>query len=188
MSSKSQHIRSVVALIAIAALAFIPTSWGQDKEKEAPESGDGAAAVDHPVGASDEGLQAMGSFRKPDGWAVSLFGAEPALANPVSLYVDNRSRGFVCESFRQDRGVTDNRGHDKEWLLADLSAMSVQDRINYHKRLLGKNLQNYTAHDDRIRMLVDTDKDGVADRMTVFADKFNKREDGTGAGFLVRGN
>ncbi len=185
MSAKLNLILCLfVALCACASACF-----GQDeKKKEEPESGDGATAADQPVGASAEGLQAMGSFRKPDGWAVSLFAAEPVLANPVSMYVDNRGRVYVCESFRQDRGVTDNRGHDKQWLMADLSAMSVQDRIDYHRHLLGEDVANYTAHDDRIRLLVDSDDDGVADRMTVFAEHFNQLEDGTGAGVLVRGD
>jgi quinoprotein glucose dehydrogenase len=177
-----------ILLLLLAACIFSPCLNAQDKKSEEPESGDGSLAADQPVGASLEGVQAMGSFRKPDGWGVSLFAAEPALANPVSMFIDNRGRVFVCESFRQDRGVTDNRGHNKEWLLADLAANSVQDRIDYHKRLLGKDVAKYTAHDDRIRMLVDTDQDGVADRMTIFADKFNRLEEGTGAGVLVRGN
>lgn len=152
------------------------------------ESGDGKQAADAPVGASDEGELAMGSFRKPEGWEVALFAAEPELGNPVALYVDNTGRVFICESFRQDRGVTDNRKHDNDWLVADLSAESVQDRIDYHKRLLGTEAAEYTAHDDRIRLLQDTDGDGVADTASVFADGFNKLEEGTGAGVLARGN
>ncbi len=160
----------------------------QDDKKEEIESGDGRRAADQPLGPSDEARQAMTGFSKPDGWSVSLFAAEPAFANPVALDIDHRGRVFICESFRQDRGVTDNRGHDNEWLLADLAAMSVQDRIDYHKRLLGAKVAEYTEHDDRIRMLEDTDRDGVSDRSTVFAQNFNKIEDGSGAGILVRGN
>ena len=174
-------------LAALACFALSLTCFAQDEKTEEPESGDGTKAADQPLGPSDEARQAMASFRKPDGWSVSLFAAEPAFANPVALDVDNLGRVYVCESFRQDRGVTDNRGHDNKWLLADLAAMSVQDRIEYHKRLLGKKVNDYTAHDDRIRMLEDTDKDGLSDRATIFAENFNKLEDGTGAGILVRG-
>lgn len=178
-----------LALLAgLFCLVSVPFSFAQDEKKEEIESGDGARAADQPLGPSDEARQAMAGFRKPDGWSVSLFAAEPAFANPVALDVDNSGRVFICETFRQDRGVTDNRGHDNEWLLADLAAMSVQDRIDYHKRLLGDKVKEYTEHDDRIRMLEDTDKDGVSDRATVFAENFNKIEDGSGAGVLVRGN
>lgn len=161
------------------------TTFANDDETE---SGDGKLAADAPVGASDEGELAMQGFVKPEGWKVSLFAAEPELANPVAMYVDNKGRVFVCESFRQDRGVTDNRKHDREWLLADLSAESVQDRIDYHLRLLGTEANEYTAHDDRIRLLVDEDKDGIADSAKMFAKGFNKLEEGTGAGVLVRGD
>lgn len=157
-------------------------------DDEETESGDGNTAADAPVGASDEGELAMSTFRKPDGWEVKLFAAEPELANPVAMYVDHQGRVYVCESFRQDRGVTDNRKHDREWLLADLSAESVQDRIDYHNRLLGTEAKEYTAHDDRIRVLEDTDGDNVADKATLFASGFNKLEEGTGAGVLARGN
>jgi quinoprotein glucose dehydrogenase len=177
--------RFQIAYTAPLLLALITCSQADEREKE---SGDGRRAAEQPVGTSDEGKLAMGSFRKPQGWEVSLFAAEPELANPVALAVDNRGRVFVCESFRQDRGVTDNRKHDKEWLLADLSAETVQDRIDYHRRLLGTEAEEYTAHDDQIRLLEDTDGDRVADRASVFASGFNRIEEGTGAGVLARGH
>ncbi len=182
----STLFRSVSWFVLLFCLAL--TGFGQDEKKEEPESGDGKAAVDRPVDASEEAIQAIGGFKKPEGWGISLFAAEPEFANPVCMYVDNLGRVFVCESFRQDRGVTDNRGHDQEWLMADLAANSVQDRVAYHKRLLGDSISEYTAHDDRIRMLVDTDGDGMADKATVFAEQFNNIEDGSAAGILVRGN
>ena len=138
--------------------------------------------------ASDEGQLSLSSFRKPAGWSVSLFAAEPNLANPVAFFVDARGRAFVCESFRQDRGVTDNRKHDKAWLAADLAANSVQDREAYHQRLLGDKASEYTRHDERIRLIEDVDGDGKADRARVFASGFNQLADGTGAGVLVRGD
>lgn len=152
------------------------------------ESGDAKGAPDKPVAASNEGELALTSFRKPEGWNVTLFAAEPYLANPVALHIDHQGRLFICESFRQTRGVTDNRAHDREWLLADLAAETVQDRIDYHKRLLGTEAAEYMAHDDRIRRLEDTDGDGRVDRGTIFAEGFNGLEEGTGAGVLARGN
>ena len=173
-------------MLAISCAVQEPPIASADETET--ESGDGSLAADRPVEASEEGALAIGSFRKPEGWEVKLWAAEPELANPVAMYVDDSGRVFVCESFRQDRGVTDNRGHDNEWLLADLASQSVQDRIDYHLRLLGSEAAEYTAHDDRIRRLEDTDGDGVADRATVFADGFNRLEEGTGAGVLVRGD
>lgn len=138
--------------------------------------------------ASAEAEEMMAGIRVPEGWTIRLFAAEPDVANVVAFDIDHRGRVFVCESFRQNRGVTDNRGHDQKWLLADLAAETVQDRIDYHKRLLGEAAITYAQHDDRIRRLEDTDGDGKADQTYLVANGFNHIEEGTGAGVLVRGS
>ncbi|TWT84170.1 HEAT repeat protein [Planctomycetes bacterium CA13] len=138
--------------------------------------------------ASDEAVGAMKGIFLAENWDIDLFAAEPDVANIVSFDIDARGRLFVCESFRQDRGVSDNRSHDETWLLADLASKTVQDRIDYHRKLLGDAAVTYTQHDDRIRRLVDTDHDGKADQSVVLASGFHRLEEGTGAGVLVRGN
>ncbi|MBB3205155.1 quinoprotein glucose dehydrogenase [Rhodopirellula rubra] len=132
--------------------------------------------------------EAMSVIRIEPDWKIELFAAEPDVANIVALDVDSHGRVYVCESFRQDRGVTDNRGHDETWLLADLAARTVQDRIDYHKRLLGEGAAAYAQQEDRIRRLVDRDGDGKADESTIFADGFSALEEGTGAGILAHGD
>lgn len=138
--------------------------------------------------ASGEAAEAMEGIRIPAGWTIQLFAAEPDVANVVAFDIDNRGRIFACESFRQNRGVTDNRAHDDQWLLADLAAETVQDRIDYHKRLLGEAAVTYAQHDDRIRRLEDSDGDGKVDQSYVVVNGFNHIEEGTGAGVLARGN
>ncbi len=136
--------------------------------------------------ASDEAQQALGGFQLPSGWQGQLFAAEPDVANIVVFSLDNQGRAWVCESYRQSSGVTDNRGHDETWLKADLAAQTVADRIAYHKRLLGpEGVKQYQEQDDRIRLVEDTDGDGKADQSKVFVSGFNRLEDGTGAGVLV---
>jgi quinoprotein glucose dehydrogenase len=138
--------------------------------------------------ASDEGEQALAGFRIPAGLKGELWAAEPMLANPVAFCFDNRGRIFVCETFRQSRGIEDNRGH-AHWLDDDLAAQTVQDRLAYIQKHLGEKANDYTKYDDRIRLLEDSDGDGRADRATVFADRFNGILDGTAAGVLFnRGN
>ena len=140
------------------------------------------------VDSSGEASTAMGSFKKPAGWRSDLFAAEPMLGNPVAFTIDHRGRVVVCESYRQGKGVTDNRGHDEQWLSADLAAETVADRVRYHRELLGEKAEEYERYDDLLRILTDTDGDFIADKATVFADGFNGIEEGTGAGALVRGN
>lgn len=136
--------------------------------------------------ASEEGVTAIGSFQFPSSMRCNLFAAEPMFANPVAFSFDRLGRVYVCESYRQNKGVTDNRGHDDKWLSADLAAMNVQDRIRYHRELLGKESVEYERFDDLIRVLVDRDGDNQADESKVFVAGFNGIEEGTGAGVLVR--
>ncbi|OYP28241.1 PVC-type heme-binding CxxCH protein [Rhodopirellula sp. MGV] len=138
--------------------------------------------------ASDEPAEAMAAISLRDGWKIDLWAAEPKLANVVAFDIDRKGNVYVCETFRQNRGVTDNRGHDRTWLLADLAAKTVQDRIDYHIKLLGDTAVTYAQHDDRIRRLTDTDGDGTADESVIVADGFNHLEEGTGAGVLAIGN
>lgn len=133
--------------------------------------------------ASDEATQAMGGFQKPDGFDVSLFAAEPQVANIVAIYVDMQGRVWVCETFRQKVGVADNRGNER-WLDEDLAARTVEDRYAYMLKHIPDATTSYTANDDRIRLLIDEDGDFVADSATVFADGFNDVVAGTGAGVL----
>jgi quinoprotein glucose dehydrogenase len=131
-------------------------------------------------------MKASAAFGMPTGMAVKLFAAEPDVANPVAFTIDEQGRVFVCETFRQNRGVSDNRGHTSEWVDADLASQSVEDRLAYHRRLLGDKAREWEVQDDRVRLLVDTDDDGVTDAATVFADGFNGLVEGTAAGILAR--
>lgn len=138
---------------------------------------------------SDEASLALQGFRVIDGVGGKLFAAEPLFANPVAFYVDDQGRVFVCETFRQGIGVVDNRNFPEEWVDADLAAQTVEDRRKYHLEQLGDRAARFMEEDDQIRVLIDKDKDGVADESTVFANRFNGLVDGTGAGVLeYRGN
>ena len=163
-------------LFAPCALSLVVVArvGGQPPEPQPPKIAD----------ASEEGEQNLQAFRIAPGLVGSLFAAEPLVANPVSFFVDSQARLFVCESFRQNQGVTDNRGHDQAWLDDDLAAQTVEDRRAYHQKHLGDNAGSYMEQDDRIRLLLDTNGDGRADTATVFADHFNDLVDGTGAGVM----
>ena len=151
--------------------------------------GDAAPPPEAPqvAAASDEGEQALKGFKIPAGLKGQLWAAEPDLANPVAFWIDARGRIYVCETFRQSRGIEDNRGHE-HWLDDDLAAQTVEDRLAYIKKHLGEKAIDYTKHDDRIRLLEDANADGRADKATVFADRFNGIVEGTLAGVLTRGD
>jgi len=135
--------------------------------------------------ASDEGESAMKRFRLPKGLKVELFAAEPMLANPVAFCIDEQGRFYVAETFRLHAGVTDIRGH-MDWLDEELAVKSVEERIAYMTKHEGGKIGDYTKHSDRVRLILDSDGDGKADKATVFAEGFNGIADGIGAGLLAR--
>jgi len=140
--------------------------------------------------ASPEGENAIARIKVPEGFSLSLFAAEPRLANPVAFCFDERGRVFVCETFRQrpNTGVEDNRKHG-EWLHEDLAATTVEDRLAYIKKHRPDQGASYAHEQDRLRLLEDRDGDGIADQSTVYADGFRDILTGTGAGVLAhKGN
>ena len=133
--------------------------------------------------ASRDAELALQGFRLPEGMSGQLMAAEPLLANPVAFYVANDGSLYVCETFRQEVGVEDNRSH-MNWLDNDLQLQSVEERLAMFRRYMGDDLPKWGAEQDRIRLLRDTDGDGKFDRDTVFASGFNDILDGTGAGVI----
>ena len=152
------------------ALVVLPLICCEVRAKEGATSGE--------VASNGEIVQL------PPGLQIDVFADESLVANPVAFSIDERGRVFVCETFRQGKGVEDNRKH-RVWLQDDLAAQSVADRLTMFRKHLGEKVQEYSVHEDRVRLLLDTDKDAVADKVLTFADSFNEIEDGTGAGVLA---
>ena len=135
--------------------------------------------------ASTEAETQLQTFTLPDGVTGSVWAAEPLLANPVAIDVDHRGRLFVAETWRQKKGVEDNREH-MDWLRHDLAAQTVEDRLDYIKRFVPDYETEYGTAADLVRLVEDTDGDGTADESRVFAGGFDDVLDGTGAGVLAR--
>jgi quinoprotein glucose dehydrogenase len=140
------------------------------------------------VGAAADGLSAaavaVAGFTLPEGMTMTAVAADPLVANPVAFCLDEQGRIYVCETFRQSKGVEDNRKHG-DWLETDLSLTTVSERVAMFRKFLGDKAAAYTEHEDRIRLLTDTDGDGLLDQATDFADGFRGIEEGTGAGVLA---
>ncbi|MBI2423309.1 MAG: HEAT repeat domain-containing protein [Candidatus Hydrogenedentes bacterium] len=162
-----------------AILILAPSTLALDPVVEAPKSGYDPGLAP----ASPEGQDAIARFTMEAGLRVSLVAAEPMLANPVCLYIDYNNKLYVAETYRHHHGVTDMRGHT-EWLIDDLAARTVEDRLVAMKDNLGDGFASYSKEQDRVRYLEDRDNDGVFDRSTVFADGFNDALAGIGAGLL----
>ncbi len=124
----------------------------------------------------------------PPGYALSEFAAAPLARNIVCFTLDEQGRVFVAESDRVGHGVADNRHHE-HWLLDDLAARTVEDRVRYYRKWQDRvpgGWAWFTNQEDRVRLLLDTDADGRADTSTVFAAGFRAPEEGLGSGLLAR--
>lgn len=121
------------------------------------------------------------------GLTVNLWADEKLVANPVCIALDEKNRVFVGESFRQSKGIEDNRSHGY-WLMDDLASQTVEDRLALIKKWseTKKPLTHFTDFEDRITRLDDADGDAKADVRTILADGFNDPLDGTGAGLIAR--
>src|SRR5262245_45402885 len=156
----------VVALAVVLSPDGVVPASAQFKGKKKATGADEAAAQ---VVLADKGLK------------VEVWAAEPHLANPVAFTFDEKGRCFVVETFRHTQGVPDTRG--KPWLDDDLACRTVADRVALYKKY---KFGQYPENSERLRLVWDSDGDGQADKDSVFADGFNRYEDGIAAGVLAR--
>ncbi|MHA3770365.1 PVC-type heme-binding CxxCH protein [Verrucomicrobiota bacterium sgz303538] len=175
------------AVLVIAGVSILSGSILAVPPSEATGHGSGAPASS---GNSADGANAIKSFKYDAGLKVELFASEPLLQNPVSFTTDERGRWFIAETFRQERGIEDNRAHGN-WLDTDIASRTIEDRLAMiHKFYPDQKKfdEKFTKYEDRVTLVEDSNGDGIADKTTIFADGFRDPLDGTGAGILARGN
>lgn len=134
--------------------------------------------------ASGDGLDEIKSFQLAEGLTAELIASEPDICNGVAFAIDDFGRFYVCETFRIGDGSFDNRSY-MQWKDADLACLTVAERVAKYDQFLKDKVPGYSAYSERVRMLVDTDGNGSLDRATIFADGFNKMEDGIISGVLA---
>ena len=114
-----------LGVICCAALLLCPLAIGDSE-------GIGASA-NAVTQASADGENAIKTFAFDEGLKCELWAAEPLLANPVSFTEDEKGRWYVAETFRQDRGVEDIRGHGT-WLNDDIASTSINNRLWFMRK------------------------------------------------------
>lgn len=112
------------------------------------------------------------------------------MQSPVAVCLDWRGNLYVAESERAGTAVNDTRslGHLNA-IEEDLVMKSVEDRLAQINRWIAKGAfpaDYFTKTEDRVRLVRDTDGDGIADTSSVYAGGFNDALDGIGAGVLWR--
>lgn len=108
--------------------------------------------------------------------------------NPVAICFDPQGNLYIAESDRAGNAVQDTRhlGHLNA-VEEDLKFRSVEDRRAQIKTWIAAKAfpaDYFTKTEDRVRIVRDTDGNGVADVSAVFAGGFNDELDGIGAGVL----
>lgn len=154
----------------------------------------GSLALRPPPGDSGSAGPSRPEYGQPakirpiQGLNSALFAKEPYVQDPVAFCIDERGRLYVAESFRQERGIEDNRS-SPWWLLDDLQSQTIDDRLRMYEKWASKReggMDYYSRHEDRVTRVEDSDGDLRADRVTLFATPFREPLDGTGAGVIAR--
>src|SRR5690349_17452842 len=135
--------------------------------------------------ASDDAKLAIQRFSLPQGMQAKLWAAEPMLANPVAFDFDEKGRLFVSETYRYRSSVLDIRDY-MGMLELDLASRSIEDRAALHRKVFGAQAKDFAIESEVVRLVEDTDGDGVADKSRAFADGFNSELDGIASGVLAR--
>ncbi|HVE40988.1 MAG TPA: PVC-type heme-binding CxxCH protein [Planctomycetota bacterium] len=120
-----------------------------------------------------------------EGLQASLWAANPQVANPVAISIDEKGRIYVAECFRRHTSTLDIHMR-KEWLDDDLACRRHEDQVAYHEKRMGERAKEWKVESERIRILEDRSGTGWADRATVFSDGYRNLCEGIGAGVLVR--
>ncbi len=168
-----------LALIALVGLCARP---GAGSAVLAQEKG-GAGAHGEGPGDAAPPAEADGVARTERVWA-----AVGLTQSPVAICIDPWGNVYVAESDRAGNAVSDTRnlGH-LNGVEEDLQMTSVEDRLAQINRWVAEGAFEpdfFTRTEDRVRLVRDTDGDGVADDSAVFAGGFNDPLDGIGAGLL----
>ncbi len=119
-------------------------------------------AADAPQPHSPEESRRL--FRVPPGFRVELVASEPHLADPVAIDFDAQGRIFVCEI----------HGYNLEGHL-DVIELNKTGLLDKAIRRIAANAEAIRRAEENqygtVKLLEDTDGDGVMDRSTVWADR-----------------
>ncbi|MDB6148811.1 MAG: hypothetical protein JWQ44_259 [Chthoniobacter sp.] len=152
---------------------------------------------------NEDAAAALKKLSVAPGLQVDLWAAEPLLANPVAFCFDERGRAFVAETYRRRSTVPDIRKNEP-WQIENLALRSVEERLAFFQRKYPAgaprpptkdlpdfdgngafDLNDWAVESERVKLVTDSNGDGVADTASVFATGFNSIVTGIGAGLVA---
>ncbi|MCB1687334.1 MAG: HEAT repeat domain-containing protein [Halioglobus sp.] len=128
----------------------------------------------------------LGEARSSEGIVIEEWSRDQIQGIPVALDVAPDGKVYVAETGQFLQGVGDNR-QQAFWLMDDLASTSTQDRLAYIKKWIAAGELDdawFTDVHDTLRVLEDSDGNGVADKDTVMLEKGGYL-DGVMSGVLV---
>lgn len=137
--------------------------------------------------ALQESNKDLEAFEIADGFKVNLFAWEPNIVNPIRMETAPNGAVFVSESYRWDLPwISAVPDADAEWLdfLTDTTSIT-QNRLKPGGVWQGDGALRQ-GRSERIRLLLDRDRDGVADTESKYAESFQGIMDGVGGALVYR--
>ncbi len=180
----------MVSLLTVVLVFAVPPTGAAPAPAPVAEPPKDAAKADATPQEAKEPPHDDEGITVPPGFQWDEWAREPQAPDPVAFTVLPDGGVLVCESERQEHGIEDNR-YNKWWLLDDLRARTVEDRLAIYRTWAEKKeggMAWYSRWSDRLRLLRDTKGGGKADAWTNFSGDFNEPLDGTLAGVLKVGD
>lgn len=130
----------------------------------------------------------------PEGLTLSRFADGTQVQNATAICIDGQNRVYIAETNRWRVQVQDIRHGGKylrERVAGDISSMTLDDRTAFHKKWSGKERdflkwEEFTKDSEVIKLLEDTDGDGVSDKTTVYRGDFNDPLAGPSGGLIEK--
>lgn len=139
-------------------------------------------AQDKPPGPPLSPAEAVAKMVVPEGFSVEVVAAEPQIANPVAMFIDEQGRFWITESFEYPR-LDAGPGRDTVKVLEDTDGDGACDKVTVFAE--GLNIPSgvavgyggvWVANSPDILFMQDTDGDLKADKTEVVVTGFGRTD------------
>ncbi|MFV0446632.1 MAG: PVC-type heme-binding CxxCH protein [Planctomycetaceae bacterium] len=165
------------AIVIPTAIAFVLFASGLHAQKlEMPRR------HDRPPGPALSPEEAVAKMTVPEGFSVEIVAAEPDVVNPVAMFIDEKGRFWITESFEYPRKEP-GPGRDRIKVLEDTDGDGQVDKVTIFAE--GLNIPSgiavgyggvWVANSPDILFLQDTDGDLKADKTDVIVTGFGRTD------------
>ncbi len=189
--------RCLLAASFLVPLACIADDLGEPKKTD--------DRYPNGVSLADDPKAAVKKMAVAPGLQAEVWASEPLLENPVAMGFDDAGRAYVAETHRRRTSVPDIRNFE-DWQVEDLALRSVEDRLEFLKKKFPEaakmkptkarldlngdgqfDWRDLGVESETLRVIEDSNRDGVADQARVLAQGFDGVTTGVGAGVVPFG-